>query len=149
MTRWCSILFHPFWLLAMVVPVSLWQQDTAYPFSSFAMYAKNDRESQLVYLADSDGQPISLVRYTNLSSAKATKLYNTLLRDECRRRRIRISTAPLEVHRAAASRLLDAAEALGREHDCPALPRGAHIVHVTLEFDGQALIQTPVALAER
>jgi hypothetical protein len=148
MSRWSSVLLHPLWLLAAIVPLSLWAQDRAYPLSSFPMYAKNDGESQLVFLAGPDGSPISLLKFTNLTSSKATKLYNTLLRDECRSRRIRITTAPIEVHRATAARFLEQAAAMGREHGCPPLPDGAQLVYLSLTFDGRQLVQTPMPLGQ-
>jgi hypothetical protein len=144
--RWRRYVWHPLWLLTAVIPLTQWAKDDWYPWSSFPMYSKLDQEAVLVYLADAEDQPISSVKAANLTSAKVTKIYHTLLREECKARRVKLTTAPLEVHREVGRQLLVRANELAADAGKPPFPPGTRVVRVVLEFKDSKLVQTPATL---
>ena len=142
-------MLHPLWLLVAVIPLTQWAKDGWYPWSSFPMYSKLDHAAVLVYLANENDQPISTLNATNLTSAKVTKIYHTLLREECKARKVRLTTAPLEVHREVARQLLDRLNELAVDAGKPPLPPTTRVVRMAIEFQDSKLVRTPVTLTGR
>ena len=129
-----------------MIPLTQWARDDWYPWSSFPMYSKFDREAIIVYLADANDQPLSLLDRANLTSPKLTKMYHTLLRDECRARKVRLTTAPLEVHREVGRQLLVRVNEVANDVGKPQLPANTRVVRLLLELSNSKLVRTAFTL---
>ena len=123
-------------------------KDDWFPFSHYPMYSRFHDEVTVLYLADTEGDPLPMGDMVGLTSAKAGKIFHASLKDECARRRVKISTASPEVLQAAAATFAGVMRERNAEGDRPPLPGRFRVVQITLALKEGKLSQSHRVIGE-